>query len=237
MCQNFMERRQQVKCLLKVCMHLIQRKKIELAQTSPEGILIGEVPRLIDEWQNVPDLWNCARTEVDNRESKFGQFIFTGSSTSADINDIYHSGAGRIVTIPMMPMTLSETNETKKIVSLSALFSGQNSLFYVNDNFSLYDIAFYICRGGWPLSLNDNKDISLRITENYCCTLFNFENSKKKFRNKKPEIMRMILRSYARNVSTEVRRKTILTDVNEHDDRNLDPSTFDDYVDALKDLL
>ena len=219
-------------------MHLIQRKKIEFAQTSPEGILIGEVPRLIDEWQNVPDLWNCARTEVDNRESKFGQFIFTGSSTSADINDIYHSGAGRIVTIPMMPMTLSETNETKKIVSLSALFSGQNSLFYVNDNFSLYDIAFYICRGGWPLSLNDNKDISLRITENYCSTLFNFENSKnQKFRNKKPEIMRMILRSYARNVSTEARRKTILTDVNEHDDRNLDSSTFDDYVEALKDLF
>lgn len=67
------------------------KKKIELAQTSPEGILIGEVPRLIDEWQNVPDLWNCARTEVDNRESKFGQFIFTGSSTPADMNDIYHS--------------------------------------------------------------------------------------------------------------------------------------------------
>ncbi len=214
------------------------KKKIELAQASPEGILIGEVPRLIDEWQNVPDLWNCARTEVDNRESKFGQFIFTGSSTPADMNDIYHSGAGRIVTIPMMPMTLSETNESKKIVSLSALFSGQNSLFYVNDNFSLYDIAFYICRGGWPLSLNDNKDISLRITENYCSTLFNFENSKnQKFRNKKPEIMRMILRSYARNVSTEARRKTILTDVNEHDDRNLDSSTFDDYVEALKDLF
>ena len=214
------------------------KKKIELAQASPEGILIGEVPRLIDEWQNVPDLWNCARSEVDNRESKFGQFIFTGSSTPADMNDIYHSGAGRIVTIPMMPMTLSETNESKKIVSLSALFAGQNSLFYVNDNFSLYDIAFYICRGGWPLSLNDNKDISLRITENYCSTLFNFENSKnQKFRNKKPEIMRMILRSYARNVSTEARRKTILTDVNEHDDRNLDSSTFDDYVDALKDLF
>lgn len=214
------------------------KKKIELAQASPEGILIGEVPRLIDEWQNVPDLWNCARSEVDNRESKFGQFIFTGSSTPADMNDIYHSGAGRIVTIPMMPMTLSETNESKKIVSLSALFAGQNSLFYVNDNFSLYDIAFYICRGGWPLSLNDNKDISLRITENYCSTLFNFENSKnQKFRNKKPEIMRMILRSYARNVSTEARRKTILTDVNEHDDRNLDSSTFDDYVEALKDLF
>ena len=214
------------------------KKKIELAQASPEGILIGEVPRLIDEWQNVPDLWNCARSEVDNRESKFGQFIFTGSSTPADMNDIYHSGAGRIVTIPMMPMTLSETNESKKIVSLSALFAGQNSLFYVNDNFSLYDIAFYICRGGWPLSLNDNKDLSLRITENYCSTLFNFENSKnQKFRNKKPEIMRMILRSYARNVSTEARRKTILTDVNEHDDRNLDSSTFDDYVEALKDLF
>lgn len=217
---------------------LDSKKKIELAQSNPEGILIGDTPRLIDEWQNVPDLWNCVRSEVDKRESKFGQFIFTGSSTPADMDDIYHSGAGRIVTVPMYPMTLSETNESKKIVSLSKLFNGQEDVFYINEGYSIYDTAFYICRGGWPLSLNKDRNISLKITSNYCQNLFGFENSKnKKFRNKKPKIFEMILRSYARNISTEARRKTMLADVNEHDDRNIDPETFDSYVDALRDLF
>lgn len=214
------------------------KKKIELAQSNPEGILIGETPRLIDEWQNVPDLWNCVRSEVDKREEKFGQFIFTGSSTPAEMDDIYHSGAGRIVTIPMYPMTLSETNDSKKIVSLAKLFKGQENVFYINEGYTLYDTAFYICRGGWPLSLNVDRDKSLKITTNYCQNLFIFENSKnKKFRNKKPKIFEMILKSYARNISTEARRKTMIADVNEHDDRNIDPETFDSYVDALRDLF
>lgn len=214
------------------------KKKIELAQSNPEGILIGETPRLIDEWQNVPDLWNCVRSEVDKREEKFGQFIFTGSSTPAEMDDIYHSGAGRIVTIPMYPMTLSETNDSKKMVSLAKLFKGQENVFYINEGYTLYDTAFYICRGGWPLSLNVDRDKSLKITTNYCQNLFSFENSKnKKFRNKKPKIFEMILKSYARNISTEARRKTMITDVNEHDDRNIDPETFDSYVDALRDLF
>lgn len=214
------------------------KQKIELVQANPEAILIGETPRLIDEWQNVPDLWNCARSEVDRRNDKFGQFIFTGSSMPADMNDIYHSGAGRIVTIRMNTMCLSETNESKRLVSLSKLFDGSSDLFFINDNYNLYDTAFYICRGGWPLSLNDDEEKSLRITKNYCSTLFDFENSKnKKFRNKKPEIFKMILKSYARNISTEARRKTIIEDVNEHEDRKLDPDTFDSYIEALKDLF
>lgn len=213
------------------------KKKIELVQSNPESILIGENPRLIDEWQNVPDLWNVARSEVDNRQEKFGQFIFTGSSTPAEMDDIYHSGAGRIVTIRMRPMSLYETKESKGIVSLKELFGGKEKVFAINDNYYLQDTAFYICRGGWPLSLVDNRDRALRITENYYSTLFDFENSQnKKFRNKKPETFRMILRSYARNISTEARRKTILTDINEHDDRNMDSDTFDEYVQALNDL-
>ncbi len=213
------------------------KRKIELVQANPEAILIGETPRLIDEWQNVPDLWNCARSEVDRRNNKFGQFIFTGSSTPADMNDIYHSGAGRIVTIRMNTMCLSETNESKKLVSLSKLFNEESDLFFINNNYNLYDTAFYICRGGWPLSLNDDREKSLKITKNYCSTLFDFENSKnKKFRNKKPDIFRMILKSYARNISIEARRKTIIEDVNVHDDRRLDSDTFDSYIEALKDL-
>ncbi len=108
---------------------LDSKDKIELVQSSPRSILFGDAPRLIDEWQNVPDLWNCIRSEVDSRDSKFGQFILTGSSTPADKNDIYHSGAGRIVTIAMRTMSLFESKESKGVISLSSLFDGQQSVF------------------------------------------------------------------------------------------------------------
>lgn len=213
------------------------KSKVELAQTDPDSILIGENPRLIDEWQNVPDLWNCARSEIDSRNDKFGQFIFTGSSTPADMSDIYHSGAGRIVTIKMRPMSLYESKESKGEVSLKSLFNGQNKIFAINEDYYLKDTAFYICRGGWPLSLVDDREKALQITKNYYSTLFNFENSKNsKFRNKKPEIFKLILKSYARNISTEVRRKAMINDINLHDDRNLSEDTFDEYVEALNDL-
>ena len=215
------------------------KAKIQMVEANPEAILIGENPRLIDEWQNAPDLWNCARSEVDHRDNKFGQFIFTGSSTPADKTDIYHSGSGRISTIKMRPMSLFETGESKGLVSVEGLFLGQyKRLFIINEKHTLLDTAFYICRGGWPLSLVDDRNKALRITNNYCSTLFDFENSKnQKFRNKKPEIFKMILRSYARNISTEARRSIIINDVSQHDDRKLDEDTFDEYIEALQDLF
>ena len=215
------------------------RDKIEFVQSSPRSILEGKTPRLIDEWQNVPDLWNYARSEVDKRENKFGQFIFTGSSTPADKDEIYHSGAGRIVTLHMRPMSLYESQESKGLVSVRELFDkSEMSVFHENDDYSLNDTAFYICRGGWPLSLVNDRRRALKITKNYYSTLFEFENNKnKKFRNKKKSIFTMILRSYARNISTEARRILMLNDINEHDDRNLDTDTFDEYLEALNDLF
>ncbi len=213
------------------------KAKINLAQANPQSILLGENPRLIDEWQNVPDLWNTVRSEIDVREDKFGQFIFTGSSTPADKEDIYHSGAGRIVTIVMRPMSLYESKDSSEVISLSDLFNNKEKIFAINQDYYLQDTAFYICRGGWPLSINKDRQKALNITKNYCSTLFEFENSKnKKFRNKKPEIFEMILKSYARNISTEARRKTILDDINKNDDRNISPDTFEDYLEALRDL-
>lgn len=155
-------------------------QKIRLVKSNPEAILIGDNPRLIDEWQNVPDLWNCVKTEIDHRDNKFGQFIFTGSSTPAQKDNIYHSGSGRIVTIKMRPMSLFESKESKGYVSLKKLFEKPKSLFYINESYTLLDTAFYICRGGWPLSLMSDKNKALKITRNFCSTLFNFENSKKK---------------------------------------------------------
>lgn len=214
------------------------KEKIMLAQADPYSILIGDTPRLIDEWQNVPDIYNCIRSEADKRENKFGQFILTGSSTPASKDDIYHSGAGRIVQVMMRPFSLFESGESKGIVSLKELFDGKEISTYCDNTTHLQDIAFYICRGGWPLSLVDNKQQALNITENYCDTLFNFENSKNgKFRNKKNSIFKMILRSYARNISTEARKSTILSDINLNDDRKLDMVTLDDYLEALNDLF
>ena len=215
------------------------KAKIQLVESSPQSILAGDTPRLIDEWQNVPDLWNCARAEIDQREDKFGQFLFTGSSTPADKSDIYHSGAGRIVTLHMRPLSLYESKESTGKVSLKELFDNpEKKLFYINENYYLQDTAFYLCRGGWPISLVNNRERALKITKNYYATLFEFENSKnEKFRNKKKSIFTMILKSYARNISTEARRKVMISDVNEHDDRNLDPNTFDEYVEALNDLF
>lgn len=214
------------------------KSKIDFVQSSPESILAGDTPRLIDEWQNVPDLWNCARAEVDRREDKFSQFIFTGSSTPANKEDIYHSGAGRIVTVAMRTLNLYESKESISAISVNQLFDySDEKLFVVNENHTLKDVAFYICRGGWPLSISVDREKALKVTSNYYSTLFEFENNKnQKFRNKKESIFRMILRSYARNISTEARRKVLLDDVNRHDDRNLDPDTFDEYEDALKDL-
>lgn len=217
---------------------LDSKAKIEFAQSNPEAILVGDNPRLIDEWQHVPDLWNCARSEVDRRDDKFGQFIFTGSSTPVNKEDIYHSGAGRIIKLQMRSMSLYESNESSGQISLKDLFDDETKkISQIDDGHKLQDIAFYICRGGWPLSLSDDRKKALKITENYCSMLFDFENNKnEKFRNKKEETFRTILRSYARNISTEARRKTMLKDVNEHEDRNLDANTFDEYVEALNDL-
>jgi len=192
----------------KSAIKLITRQSIELARLEPRNTLVGETPRLIDEWQTVPDIWNEARAWIDEHPT-FGQFILTGSSTPADKTDIYHSGAGRITTLMMRPMSLAESLDSKGSVSLSELFDKADaSVFDANDAWQLSDTAFLLCRGGWPLALQSDRQVALDVTRNYFEGLFNFENSEnQKFRNKKPEVMRMILRSYARNISTEAPSK------------------------------
>lgn len=227
-------------CMLyqKSFIKLNTQQAIGIAKLNPKGVLIGDNPRLIDEWQTVPDIWNQVKNSLD-ADYAFGKFILTGSSTPADKTQIYHSGAGRIVPLKMRPMSLYESEESKGTVSLSELFSNPSlEYFDTNDDFTLNDAAYLLCRGGWPISVQDDKDLGLEITRNYYDSLFVFENSEnEKFRNKKPEIFKMILRSLARNISTEAPNSTIIDDVRSSNSRTMDPKTFDEYADALNDLF
>jgi len=214
------------------------RPIIELARLEPRNMLKGETPRLIDEWQTVPDIWNEAKAWIDENP-EFGQFILTGSTTPADKTQIYHSGAGRITTVMMRPMSLAESLDSKGTVSLEQIFDNPGmEIFDLNENWSLSDTAFVLCRGGWPLSIKEDKQVAMDVTRNYYQSLFNFETSENnKFRNKSPEVMKMILRSYARNISTEASYQTLIEDVVNSNNRKMDTKTFGKYVDALKDLF
>ena len=226
-------------CMLyqKSFVKLNTKQAIAMARMNPKAVLVGENPRLIDEWQKAPDIWNQVKDELDfNYE--FGKYILTGSSTPADKTEVHHSGAGRITPLKMRPMTLWESKESKGTVSLKNLFDGgENFPWDMNMEFTLEDVAFLLCRGGWPIAVLAPRDIALEITKNYYNGLFVFENSEnERFRNKKPEVLRMILRSYARNISSEAAVSTIISDIRQSNERTMDTKTYDDYMESLKDL-
>lgn len=226
-------------CMLyqKSFVKLNTKQTITMARMNPKWALEGEKPRLIDEWQKAPDLWNQIKDDLDF-DYQFGKFILTGSSTPADKTEVHHSGAGRIAPVKMRPMSLWESQESKGTVSLIELFDEKSEYPWdLNSEISLEDIAFLICRGGWPISVRAPKDIAVEITKNYYNGLFVFEDCEnERFRNKKPEVLKMILKSYARHISTEVAISTIIADVRQSNERTMDPKTFDDYMEALKDL-
>lgn len=210
---------------------------VTTTRMNPKIALIGDTPHMVDEWQKVPDTWNYIKEDLDI-DYQFGKYILTGSSTPADKTEIQHDGAGRIVTLRMRTMSLFESLESNGLISLRELFENKDlNVVSANEKITLEDIAFLICRGGWPLSLMGDKDVALDITKNYYDGLFTFEDSdNEKFRNKKPEVLRMIIRSYARNISTEASLKSIINDVKQSNERTMDEKTFNEYLEALKDL-
>ena len=227
-------------CMLyqKSYIKLNTKQRITMARLNPKFILEGEEPRLIDEWQTAPDIWNQIKESLDE-DYRFGRFLLTGSSTPVDKTDLYHSGAGRITPVLMRPMSLWESLESEGRVALSSLFDQQLDFKWeLNANTSLELVAFLMCRGGWPISVTANQDIALEITKNYYNSLFIFEESEnERFRNKKPEVIKMILKSYARNISSEASISTIISDVRQNNERSMDVKTFNDYLEAIKDIF
>ena len=214
------------------------KQAITMARMDPHGVLEGDKPRLIDEWQKAPDIWNQVKDDLDfNYE--FGKYILTGSSTPADKTDVHHSGAGRITPVRMRPMSLWESKDSKGTISLSGLFNAGAAIPWdVNADFSLADVAYLICRGGWPISVLAQREIAVDVTKNYFNSLFVFEDCENgRFRNKQPEVMKMIVRSYARHISTEAAVSTIIADLRQNNERTMDVKTYNQYVEALGDLF
>lgn len=213
------------------------RSAVEMAKMDPKGTIQGEKPRLIDEWQTVPDIWNQIKNDLDE-EYMFGKYILTGSSTPADRKDIYHSGVGRITEVKMRPMSLFESGDSDGKASLSDILEGKEIGTDLNEDFTAASIAYLIARGGWPISVLSDESFAIDVTRNYYMGLFSFENSEnERFRNKKPEVMRMLTKSLARNISSEASTETIMKDICQSNERTIDRKTYDNYHAALEDIF
>lgn len=163
-----------------------------LADTKPSLLLKGETPRLIDEWQVTPVLWDAIRFEVDKR-AELGQFILTGSAVPVD-NVTAHTGTGRISRILMRPMSLFESLESNGTVSLRALFAGNLDVASISD-LSIEQIAFVLCRGGWPASIGVKDTSALRMARDYVETVINYDISRVDEVEKNPDRVRLLMRS------------------------------------------
>lgn len=209
-----------------------KNQNISLASLNPNLLLEGNAPRLIDEWQIAPKLWDAIRFEVDHRD-EMGQFILTGSAVSADMKDVTHTGTGRFSWLTMRPMSLYESSESNGSVSLMDLFNNEKKINGLNE-LSLEDIAYLCCRGGWPKSVSMEKDIALEQPFDYYDAVVNSDISRVDNVNRNPERVKNFMRSYARNIGSQASNETLKNDMINNDSFSLDSDTIFSYVNALK---
>ena len=202
----------------------------EMADTKPSLLLKGETPRLIDEWQMSPVLWDAVRFEIDKRRST-GQFILTGSAVPVD-NVTAHTGTGRFARILMRPMSLYESRESNGTVSLAGLFDEKYDIESVSD-LSIEQIAFAICRGGFPATIGKSDTTALRMSVDYVEAIINHDISRVDGVEKNPNRVRLLLRSLARNIATTASAQTILKDI-ESAETTISDKTFGVYYNALR---
>ena len=209
-------------------------------RVKPSLLLLGETPRLIDEWQEAPVLWDSVRAMVDKR-NEFGQFIMTGSN-SIDPNKksefIKHSGSGRIAKMQMLTMSLYESLESNGKISLKELFDNKGlDIDGTMSEMSIEKLIFAACRGGWPASLYAKFDkAKLQIAKNYVKTVCSTDVSTIDGVKRNEKVASTILQSYARNISTLAKKSVVYRDVNEHLE-GVSTTSFDTYIDAFERLF
>ena len=228
---------QQAKSVIKLQDPDKAEEYLTTAATKPSLLLKGEQPRLIDEWQDAPMIWDAVRTAVDHAGGKPGQFILTGSNT-VDKTKIRHTGTGRITRMKIYPMSLWESLESSGEVSIQELFN--NPDYDIDGASSKLDIPGLIlaaCRGGWPATLQMPPKASMFIAKDYVNSVCENDISAVDNKQRNPKIARQIMKSYARNISTLAKKSNILADVTASEDISLSMNTFDDYIAALEKLF
>ena len=215
----------------------MQEEYVATAASKPSLLLMGETPRLIDEWQDAPVLWDAVRNLVDTRQVP-GQFILTGS-TIVDNKKIHHSGIGRISRMKMLPMSLWESGDSNGKISLQELFDNSNlDIDGIMSDMKMEDLIYAACRGGWPAFVNMKSDKSkLLIARNYVDSICRDDISRVDGIKRDERITRAILHSYARNISTLAKSTALLADVTSSGEVSLSMSAFEDYVTSLKKLF
>lgn len=206
----------------------------QMVQTMPSLLLEGDSPRLIDEWQDEPELWNLVRATVDDRGGA-GHFILTGSAVPRDVmeDEVRHTGTGRMAWVKMRPMSLVESGDSTGEVSLKALFDGESGVTG-KSKLSVPDYARLICRGGWPESvLARSERAAIQRSVNYVEAVINEDIHRVDGVDKNPELVRILLRSLARNITTLTPTQTILADVQSHMPTTC-IKTVDSYLNALR---
>ncbi len=206
------------------------------ARTKPSLLLKGDTPRLIDEWQVAPVIWDAVRHAVDERREK-GQFILTGS-TVIDDDEIMHTGTGRITKMAMYPMSLFESLESNGSISLRRLFDEPDyNIDGEMSQLSIEQLIFAACRGGWPASLDEmSTKAKLLIIKDYIYEICNSDISRVDKKRRNPTLARLILRSYARNICTPAKKTSMLADIVD-DMKGISMPTYDNYVGALEKLF
>ena len=202
-----------------------------IADTKPSLPLKGTTPRLLDEWQVAPVLWDAVRFEVDQRTEP-GQFILTGSAVPME-SETAHTGTGRISRIKMRTMSLFESKESNGKISLSALFDEKQENIGALSDLTIEKMAFILCRGGWPASISIEGIPACRMAIDYVEAIINQDVSRVDNVEKNPERVRLLLRSLARNISTTSTFQTIIKDM-EATDIGLSDKTIQTYMNALR---
>lgn len=212
-----------------------QKRNLSLAKLNPSLLLRGATPRLVDEWQIAPELWDTARFEIDHRK-EVGQFIFTGSAVPADRSKIFHSGTGRFAWLKMRTMSLFESGESNGQVSLRELFDGHLDIACTND-YDLEAVAFMACRGGWPAALELSKQAALLHATNYCDAIVNTDISRVDGIERNPDQTRRLLRSYARNQGSQTPISALIQDMQLVNSDAENRRTVSSYLNALQQIF
>lgn len=208
---------------------------LQMAEIDPGILLEGDTPRLVDEWQLAPKLWDTVRFEVDHRH-QVGQFILTGSAVPSDEESMQHSGTGRFSWLTMRPMSLYESGESNGKVSLSHLFESCENIVATN-SLRIDDIAFLICRGGWPFACSLQGDAALAQAFDYVDAVIKKDVSRVDGTNRNITTTRLLMRSYARNQGSQATIGTIVADMMTNDENEIGVKTAGSYLDALRKIF